>query len=131
MLPSAVVDSFVKKKLLEELPLESVPYYIIHDNAVYFQNVLAWKEYIPSVTKLEIFVYFDSNERIIRWAIRDIHGPVFAKLTKEDFKYTTEQALLRIPFENGAKDILYNLDVIDGIFEEGWDRFNGIWKNHK
>jgi hypothetical protein len=62
----------------------------------------------------------------MRWAIRDIHGPVFEKLTKEHFKYTTEQALLRLPFENGAKDILFNLDVLNEVFQEGWDQFNGI-----
>lgn len=130
MLPSAVVNSFVKRRLMEELPLYEVPSYIINSNSgIQFQNVLAWKEHIPSLTRLEVFVWFESDNRTMLWAIRDIDGDSFEKLKEEHFKYTTEQALLRLPFENGAKDILFNLDIIDGIFKEAWDQFNGIFSD--
>lgn len=131
MLPSAVVDSAVIRKLLEDpsLKLEEVPHYIC-DSYLHYKNVLRLKEkFIRSPIDFEVFLKIDSEENEIKWAVINFNDTYFKKISSEDFKFSTEEIFVMLPYER-LEPILFNIDKFSNkkLFEDEWRHFNGLWK---
>lgn len=129
MLPSAAIDGWIMRTLQEELPVEEVSSYAISDTGI-FGRVLRWNNHINGFADIEIFILIDSENRNISWAVRDFSGDSFLKLKREHFNLNLEQAILRIPFKSGTKDILYNIDIFQNIMDDKWSEFLEIFEKH-